>query len=587
MGLLKKITTVASGTMMSRLFGFVREMMMAAILGTGPVADAFNAAFRFPNSFRRLFAEGAFNSAFVPLFAKSLDGEGMEEARRFSEEVFGVLFSILLILTIVMELAMPLLVTYVIAPGFVPDATKFEATVRLATIMFPYLSLMSLAAMMGGMLNALHRYFAAAIAPVFLNVILIGLLLYAWAKGLDVWQVGLSLSWGVMAAGLVQLLIVWCALRRAGMRISWRFPRLTANVRRLLWLALPAAMTGGITQINLLINTNIASKAGGAVSSLAYADRLYQLPLGIVGIAVATVLLPELSRALRGSDLNLERFPKSGNRFLDKKRSKNKDLEHPAEPSEAKNALEQFLKSGNRFSDKNCGKNKELERSTEPSEVKISLVHDLQNRAVEFSLFLTLPASVIFITLSEPIVRLLFERGSFDATSTAVVGAILSIYGLGLPAFVLIKALIPGFFAREDSKTPMIFAGISVLVNITLAITLFPLLSARGIAIAEITAAWVNIALLFVTLIKRGHWQLDKTSIKRLLCLIPSSAMMGLALYVGAHYFQANLSAGLPVSILAGTLFALIAAAMLLYVALVILTGGMSLKQIKSALRRR
>jgi len=519
MGLLKKIATVASGTMMSRLFGFAREMMMAAILGTGPVADVFNAAFRFPNSFRRLFAEGAFNSAFVPLFAKSIDGEGLAEARRFSEEVFGVLFSVLLLLTIVMELSMPLLVTHVIAPGFVQDATKFEATVRLATIMFPYLSLMSLAAMMGGMLNALHRYFAAAIAPVFLNVILIGVLLYAWQKGLDVWQVGLSLSWGVVVAGLVQLLIVWFALRRAGMRISWRFPKLSANVRRLLWLALPAAMTGGITQINLLINTNIASKAGGAVSSLAYADRLYQLPLGIVGIAVATVLLPELSRALRGNDA--------------------------------------------------------------------TLVHDLQNRAVEFSLFLTLPAGIIFMTLSEPIVRLLFERGSFDASSTAVVGAILSIYGLGLPAFVLIKALIPGFFAREDSKTPMIFAGLSVVVNIALAVTLFPLLSARGIAIAEISAAWVNITLLFVTLVKRSHWQLDIKSMRRFLCLIPCGIVMGLVLYVGVHFFRENLSAGAPLPVLAGTIVALIVAATLVYIALVILAGGMNLKEIKSALLRQ
>jgi len=217
--LLKKFATVASGTMVSRLLGFVREVMMAAFLGLGPVADAFNAAFRFPNSFRRLFAEGAFNSAFVPLFAKKIEHEGMSGARQLAQEVLSVLFSLLLILTIAMELAMPLLVTYIIAPGFAQDEAKLAMTNRLASIMFPYLTCMSLAAMMGGMLNALHRYFAAAIAPVFLNIILIGILLYAWGHGLDVWQIGLHLSWGVMAAGLVQLAIVFFAVRRAGIKI--------------------------------------------------------------------------------------------------------------------------------------------------------------------------------------------------------------------------------------------------------------------------------------------------------------------------------------------------------------------------------
>ncbi|WP_313057107.1 murein biosynthesis integral membrane protein MurJ, partial [Agrobacterium cavarae] len=300
MSLIGKFATVGGATLGSRLFGFIREMLMAAAVGTGPVADAFNAAFRFPNTFRRLFAEGAFNSAFVPLFAKEIEANGMEGARRFSEEVFGVLFTVLMALTIVMELCMPFLVRTVIAPGFVDDPTKFENTVRLATIMFPYLACMSLAAMMGGMLNSLHRYFAAAIAPVFLNVILIGVLALAWWKHYDPLQVGYALSWGVMAAGFVQLAIVWVAVRHAGIKIGFRRPKLTGNVKRLLVLALPAAITGGITQINLLINTNIASGGDGVISSLAYADRIYQLPLGVVGIAVATVLLPELARALRG-----------------------------------------------------------------------------------------------------------------------------------------------------------------------------------------------------------------------------------------------------------------------------------------------
>jgi len=510
MALIKKLATVASGTMVSRLLGFIREVLMAAFLGTGPVADAFNAAFRFPNSFRRLFAEGAFNAAFVPLFAKKIEAESMEEARRFGEEVFSVLFSALLILTIAMELAMPLLVAYVIAPGFVQDATKFDLTLRLASIMFPYLTCMSLAAMMGGMLNALHRYFAAAIAPIFLNIILIAILFYAWRQGLDVWHIGLYLSWGVMAAGLVQLAIVLIAVRRAGIKISLRRPRLNANVRRLLSLALPAAITGGITQINLLINTNIASGAEGAVSTLAYADRLYQLPLGVIGIAVATVLLPELARALRSRT-----------------------------PSQA---------------------------------------NHLQNRAVEFSLFLTLPAMIVFMLMPEPIVQLIYQRGQFDTESTSLVASCLMLYGLGLPAFVLIKAFIPGFFAREDTKTPMIFAAISVTVNITLALSLFPSLSVRGIVIAEITAGWVNVALLFLTLIKRGHWQVDTPICQRLPRLALSSLLMGAALYFALPYL-ASYPLFLIVMLPGMT-------AMALYLLLVIITGAVSWQEIKAALKR-
>ncbi|WP_409361017.1 murein biosynthesis integral membrane protein MurJ [Bartonella heixiaziensis] len=463
MTLIKKFATVASGTLMSRIFGFIREMLMAAALGTGPVSDAFNAAFRFPNTFRRFFAEGAFNAAFVPLFSKKITEDGTETACKFAEEVFGVLFTLLLLLTIVMELSMPFLVRTVIAPGFAEDATKFNATIHFTAIMFPYLTCMSLAAMMGGMLNALRRYFIAAIAPLFLNIILIGVLAYAWFYQLDAWHIGLNLSWGVLAAGLLQLALIAVALRRSGMKIFLRRPHFSPNVRKLLTLAFPAAITGGITQINLLINTNIASSQSGAVSSLMYADRLYQLPLGVIAIAIATVLLPELTRALRSK------------------------------------------------------KHKET--------------HDLQNRSIELTLLLTLPASVAFLLLSHPIVSLLFERGQFTSESTHHVAQLLQLYGLGLPAFVLIKVFIPNFFAHEDTKTPMIFTGICVFINISLALTLFPILSARGIVIAEITSGWVNTLLLCIVLIKRDYWKHDAKLIKRIACLILVTVLSALTLY--------------------------------------------------------
>lgn len=520
MSLIRKFATVASGTLLSRVFGFTREMLMAAALGTGPVADAFNAAFQFPNTFRRLFAEGAFNTAFVPLFAKEIEANGNDGAKKFSEEVFGVLFSVLILLTILMELAMPFLVSTIVAPGFARDPEKFDLTVALATVMFPYLMCMSLAAMMSGMLNSLRRYFAAALAPVFLNVILIAVLLYAWHDGYDQLKVGYALAWGVLVAGLVQLAIVWGAVRHAGISIGFRRPRFTPNVRRLLWLAFPAAITGGITQINQLIGTAIASGQASAVSSLAYADRVYQLPLGVVGIAVAIVLLPELARALKAGNLK-----------------------------EAAN---------------------------------------LQNRSVEFTLFLTLPAAAALLVMSEPIVRVLYERGAFAASNgTPTVAAILAIFGVGLPAFVLIKAFTPGYFAREDTRTPMVFAAISVAVNISAALALFPSMGAPGIATASAIAGWVNAALLLGVLIRRGHWGSDVPLLTRIPRLVLAAAVMAGFLYLAIrYYFAPYLAAASPLHIQVATLGLLIVAAAIVYFALAFGTGGADIGMVRRSLKR-
>ena len=508
MSLVKKFATVASGTLMSRALGFTREMFMAAALGTGPIADAFNAAFQLPNTFRRLFAEGAFNAAFVPLFSKEIEANGVEGAKRFSEEVFGVLFSVLLVLTIAMELAMPLIVRYLVAPGFADIPGKFDMTVRLATVMFPYLICMSLGAMMAGMLNSLRRYFAAAVAPVFLNIILIAVLAYAWYKGKDAYYVGYGLAWGVLAAGLVQLAIVWIAVRHAGISIGFRWPHMTPNVKRLLWLALPAAITGGITQINQLIGTAIASGQNSAVSSLAYADRIYQLPLGVVGVAVAIVLLPELSRA---------------------------------------------LKSGNMVEAAN-----------------------LQNRSVEF-----------LLVMSEPIVRLLYERGAFAANnSTPTVAAILAIFGLGLPAFVLIKAFTPGYFAREDTRTPMIFAAISVVANVAIALTLFPSMGAPGIAVASAVAGWLNAIMLLAVLVRRGHWGRDVPLLKRIPRLVLAAALMGAALYFGEHWFTVQLSSAAHLTTKAVTLVGLSAAGAVIYFVIAFAIGGADFGMIRRNIKR-
>ena len=303
MSLVKKFAAVGGATSASRVSGFVREALIGAALGAGPVADAFYAAFRFPNLFRRLFAEGAFNTAFIPLFAKELEGEGPQAARRFAEDVLSVLMAALIALSALAILFMPFLVEWLIAPGFADDPEKLDMTVLLTRVMFPYLFFMSLVAMLSGILNSMRRYFLAAIVPVLLNVILIGVLVVALGLGFDAGQTGLWLAWGVFASGAAQLFFLWRGVRREGFSLSLRRPALTPDVRRLLALMGPAMLTGGVTQINLLVGQIIASSQEGAISILNYADRINQLPLGVIGIAIGVVLLPELSRTLKAGNL--------------------------------------------------------------------------------------------------------------------------------------------------------------------------------------------------------------------------------------------------------------------------------------------
>ena len=299
MRLLRSLVTVGGFTMASRVLGFVRDIMMAMVLGAGPIADAFVVAFRFPNLFRRLFAEGAFNSAFIPLFAKRFEGSGHEGAKRFAEEAMAVLVVALLVVTALAEILMPWLML-VLAGGFVSDPEKFDLAVLLTRITMPYLLFVSLLALFSGVLNTFHRFAAAAAAPVLLNVVLIAAL-----AGLLVLQLGntpeagIVLAWAVSAAGLLQMLVVMFAARRIGLLLRLRLPRLTPGVKRLVTLGVPGVISGGIIQINIVIGTFIASLQDHAVSWLYYADRLYQLPLGVVGVAIGVVLLPQIARLLR------------------------------------------------------------------------------------------------------------------------------------------------------------------------------------------------------------------------------------------------------------------------------------------------
>jgi putative peptidoglycan lipid II flippase len=302
MGLFGKFFTVGGATLASRFLGFAREMLIASVLGAGPVADAFYAAFRFPNLFRRLFAEGAFNSAFVPMFSSELESDDRHQAKQFAETVLSYLVVVLIVLTALAEIAMPWLVGTIIAPKFIANADKFDLTVELTRIMFPYLFCMSIVAMLSGILNSLRHYFVAAIVPVILNIILVSVLLVAHYLKLETFAVGRVLAWGVMAAGFVQMGLLYFAARQKGFALRLRLPRASKKVKKLLILALPLALTGGITQINLLVGQIIASAQDGAIAILNYADRIYQLPLGVVGIAIGVVLLPELTRALASSN---------------------------------------------------------------------------------------------------------------------------------------------------------------------------------------------------------------------------------------------------------------------------------------------
>lgn len=524
MKLYRAFATVGGLTLVSRVLGFARDMLIAGVIGTGAVADAFFVAFRFPNLFRRLFAEGAFNAAFVPLFAKKLEGEGASAARRFAEEAAAILLFALLVLTAFAELAMPWLM-YGLAPGFANDPEKFDLTVLLTQIAFPYLLCMSLVALLSGVLNSLHRFTAAAAAPVLLNIVLIAVMLGAMASGIgNSPEAGIVLAWGVALAGGAQLLMLAIAAYRAGMGLGVRRPRLTPDVRRLLALGVPGVIAGGITQINIAVGTIIASLQAGAVSYLYYADRIYQLPLGVVGIAIGVVLLPDISRRLRAGDM--------------------------------------------------------------------AGVQDSQNRALEFSLLLTVPAAVALVVMAEPICSVLYERGAFGAGDTQSTAWALAAFAVGLPSFVLIKVFQPAFFAREDTKTPMWFAMINLVVNAAGSLALFFGLQSlgmqphTGIAVATTISGWINALLLWGSLKRRGHFALDARTVRVLPLLLVSSLVMGVVLVFLVSWTRPLMGAPFPMVARAGVLAGLVAAGMMVFAGIAVITGALKPRAFLAAFRR-
>lgn len=507
--LLRAFLTVGGWTMASRVMGFVRDIMIAAFLGSGIVAQAFLIAFSLPNMFRRFFAEGAFNAAFVPMFSKRLEAEDAPQA--FARDAFAGLAAVLIVFTIVAQLFMPWLV-FAMASGFQADA-RFDLAVDYGRIAFPYILFISLAALASGLLNALGRFAAAAAAPLLLNIILVSAMVLADRAG---WDMGQTLAWSVPVAGIAQLTLLWLACRRAGFTLVLKRPRLTPDMRRLAIIALPAALAGGVVQVNLLVGRQVASFFDGAVAWLSYADRLYQLPLGLVGVAIGVVLLPDLSRKLQASD-----------------------------EAGAQSAF---------------------------------------NRANEFSLALTLPAAVALIAIPLPLVSVLFERGAFAASDSAATAAAVAVYGLGLPAFVLQKTVIPLFFAREDTKTPFRLALISMVINAVVAIGLAGWLGYLAAALGTTLAAWANLVLLWMASRRMGAAAALDARIKRSLPRIAiASVVMGVGVWALAEVMHEALLGGSTRYL---ALALLIGAGGVIYVAAITLSGAFRLQDIKAALRR-
>jgi putative peptidoglycan lipid II flippase len=510
--LFRSFATVGGWTMASRVLGFARDMAIAAALGAGPAAEAFVIAFSLPNLFRRFFAEGAFNMAFIPMFAKKLEGEGDARARDFAESAMAGLTAVLIAFTLIAQALMPWLVLG-LASGFAADERLALAS-DYGRIAFPYILFISIAALLSGVLNAMDRFAAAAAAPVLLNIILLGALALAGIADADP---GPALVWGVSVAGIAQMAMLWRAAARAGMKLRLRRPRMTPELKRLAIIAAPAALAGGVVQINLVVGRQVASYFDGAVAWLYYADRLYQLPLGVVGVAIGVVLLPDLARRLRADDAQ-----------------------------------------GGR---------------------------DAANRATEFALALTLPASIALVAIPLPLVTVLFGRGAFgpeDAQATALAAAI---YGLGLPAFVLQKVLQPVFFAREDTRTPFKIALWGMAINVIVAIGLSPVIGFLAAAVGTTLAGWINVLMLWRRAQRFGDAvKIDTRLAARAPRILGASLIMGLGVWALAGLADDALAApGLRYPALA----MLVMGSMLLYFAAASALGGLSLSEIKALTRRR
>lgn len=526
MNLVRATASIGSLTLVSRILGMVRDMLMARFVGAGFASDAFLIAWRLPNLFRALFAEGAFAAVFVPMFNRRMaeadaeaPGSGHAAAVDFASQVLSVLFPILVLFTAIM-VAFTGPIVWAMTGGF-PDGgiEKFDLARHLTVITFPYLALISLVSLLGGILNSLNRFWVNAAAPILLNICMIVAILFF--RGSNAIETAETQAIAVTVSGVLQLLWLIWSCRRAGVILKLRRPRLSPDVKRMLWLIGPAAIGQGAIQFNLLISTSLAARflEQGAVSYLYYADRLNQLPLGLIGIGVGTAILPSLSRQIGGGDA-------------------------------------------------------------------VAAGHT-QNRAMELALLLALPAAVALTVSATPLIRGVFEHGAFTAVDTAGTAAALAAFSLGVPAYVLIKVLTPGFYARQDTKTPVRLALASMLVNLVgnLLSVLYLNAGFTGIALSTALAAWVNVALLYWTLHQRDHLRMDARFKAKALRIAAASALMAAALWFLNPIADVHMAKGLTERVLALT--ALCSAGAAVYGVALLIFGGLNLKELRRQFTRK
>ncbi len=438
MNLIKSTGTFSFFTLISRLTGYLRDILIAIFLGAGPIADAFFVAFRLPNTFRRLFSEGTFNAAFVPSYSSELN-KSKKSAELFANNIFNILFLSLLAIVFIIEIFMPLFVA-LIAPGFTEDSEKLEIAINLTRITFPFLLFVSLSSFFSAILNSHNKFAVASATPIILNIILILVLLFGkFLSDKLVYYV----SYAVTFAGLIQLIFLIFFVRKHFIpKISFKFKN-NKKIKLFFKKLFPSIFSSGVTQINILVGTIIASFQANAVSYLYYADRIYQINLAIAGIAIGTVLLPSLSKYIN---------------------SKN-------------NAKIDFI----------------------------------QNKSLELSLFLSLPASAALLIASDEITSALFGYGSFDLNSVNKSAHALFYFALGLPAFALIKIFSSFLFARHNTKTPFHFSIFSVLLNIFISIYFFNEIGFIIIPIATTISSWFNTFLLLFYLLSKNYFSFYKS----------------------------------------------------------------------------
>jgi putative peptidoglycan lipid II flippase len=521
MSLIRAATTVGGFTLISRFAGFARDLLMARYLGAGFASDAFLVAFRLPNLFRSLFAEGAFAAAFVPMVSAKLgkrDGSVGETgaAMDFTEQALAFLVPILIgFSTLFMLAAGP--IVWLMTGGFEDgDPDKIAFTTDLTRLAFPYLLLISVTALLGGVLNAVGRFWVNAAAPILLNAVMVAALLLYRAESPEATARALAVA--VSLAGIAQLLWLAWGCHAAGMLPRLRRPVMTGEVRTLLRRIGPAALGAGATQVNLLVSTMIAARLlpQGSVSWLYYADRLNQLPLGMIGIGMGVALLPTMARLL-GAD-NAE-----------------------------------------------------------------AAVHQ-QNRAIEFVLLLSLPAAFAFGAAAEPIITALFQSGEFGRADTVGAYTALQAFALGLPAYVLIKVLTPGFHARGDTRTPMRIALIAIGANLVGNLTLIWGLGHVGIALATALAAWLNVALLWAVLHRRGDYRADDGLRRTAPRMLLAGALMAALLAFAAPALM-PWAEGATLERL-GALLLLVGGGVAVYFGAGLLLGAYSPRQLVQAFRR-